>query len=206
MLLSVSAVSGGAPETPRILEKATVHSVLLLSHVPASGLYPWPLQSMLSLGQLARFHSDSSYLTGRPGGWVMAFGHFTVTLSRFGERVPSTFPCSNRMPGLDTTGALVLTWYTDRCVALSNAMLALRPPHHSKLVSLSEHPTLTKSSPTFLSHELSMAVGALPSSLIGCGGGGCGSFLTLTLYRALLLSSSTITHGQRTAPILMLAY
>src|SRR5262245_3113915 len=131
----------------------------------------------------------------------MAFGHFTVTLSRFGERVPLTFPCSNWRSGLDTTGALVLTWYTDRCTPLlpntawSNAMWALRFPHHSKLVSVSKQPTLTKSSPTFLSHELSMAVGGSPSLLIGCVGGGCGSFLTRTLYRALLLSSSTITHG-----------
>ena len=91
------------------VEKTTVDSVLLALHVPDTGIYAWPLQGVPSLGQLARFHSVSSYLTGRPGGWVMAFGHVTVTVSRSLDSVPLTFPCSNRMPGLNTTGALVLT-------------------------------------------------------------------------------------------------
>ena len=107
MPLSVAAVSRGT-----ILEKTTVHSLLLLSHVPDTGMRAWPLQRsfLISVGQSTSSHSVSSYLTARPGGWVMAFGHFTVTLSRSLDSVPLTFPCSNRMPGLNsTTGAAVLT-------------------------------------------------------------------------------------------------
>ena len=109
MLLSVSAVSGGALDGRPTVEKTTVHSVLLLSHVPNTGMYAWPLHGALSLGQSARSHSVSSYLTGRPFGWVTAVGHVTVTVSRSLDSVPLTFPCSNRMPGLKTTGAAVLT-------------------------------------------------------------------------------------------------
>src|SRR5215831_18762640 len=85
-------------------------------------------------------------------------------------------------------------------------MKGVRLPHHSKLVSVSKHDTLAKLSPSFAVHDVSSAVGGSPSSLTGCTGGGAGSFLTRTLYREPALSCSTITHGQLTAPILMLAY
>src|SRR6516165_6209892 len=171
MLLSVSAVSGGALGDGRpIVEKTTVHSVLLLPHA-GTGMYAWPLQGVPFLEQLARSHSVSSYVTGRPGGWVMAFGHFTVTLSRFAERLPSRGPLSNRIPGLNTTGALVLTWYTDRCTASSNTLAGMRFPHHSKLVFVSKHATLVKlPSFSFWVHPLSLSVGGSPSWLIGCVG------------------------------------
>ena len=47
----------------------------------------------------------------------------------------------------------------------------MRFPHHSKLVSVSKHATLTKSSPDFAVHPLSLSVGGSPSSLSGWVGG-----------------------------------
>src|SRR5262245_20624501 len=112
----------------------------------------------------------------------MASGHFTVTLSRSAERVPSISPGPNRIPGVDTlTGSLVLTWYTHRCTASSNTLLGWRFSHHGNLVWFSKHFTVLKlPCSSFSVHPLSSAVGGSPSTLIGCCGGGCGSRSTRT--------------------------
>src|SRR5215831_13599552 len=85
-------------------------------------------------------------------------------------------------------------------------MLGMSLVHQPMSVSASKHFTVLKPCSSFSVHPLSSAVGGSPSSLIGCVGGGCGSRFTSTLYSLSLLSWSTITHGQLTAPILMPAY